>query len=103
MNGSIRDALRWSGVMLLKQNTLKIRRTMDPTISNRAESAVSPSGVARRPDGRLELWVCTRCGYTYDGNAGEPLARTAPGTPFEALPASWRCPHCTAEKEYFFH
>jgi len=59
--------------------------------------------VARRPDGRLDLWVCTRCGYTYDGNAGESVSQTAAGTPFEALPDSWRCPHCNAEKEYFFH
>ena len=59
--------------------------------------------VARLPGGRLDLWVCTRCGYTYDGNAGEPISHTAPGTPFEVLPDDWRCPHCTAEKDYFFH
>lgn len=71
--------------------------------NERVISAALPDAIARRPDGRLDLWVCTRCGYTYDGNAGEPTSHTAPGTPFEALPDDWRCPHCTAEKEYFFH
>ena len=64
---------------------------------------VSPRSPARRPDGRLELWVCSRCGYVYDGNSGEALTRSPPDTPFERLPESWRCPHCTAEKDYFFH
>lgn len=59
--------------------------------------------VARRADGRLDLWVCSRCGYVYDGTKGEPLSRTPPDTPFETLPAGWRCPHCTSEREYFFH
>ena len=35
-----------------------------------------PKNVARRPDGRLDLWVCSRCGYVYDGTKGEPLSRT---------------------------
>ena len=63
----------------------------------------APRSPARRPDGRLDLWVCTRCGYTYDGERGDALTHTPPKTPFEALPESWRCPHCTAEKDYFFH
>lgn len=63
----------------------------------------APRSVARRPDGRLDLWVCTRCGYTYDGERGEVLTHTPSKTPFEALPEAWRCPHCTAEKDYFFH
>lgn len=57
---------------------------------------------ARRKDGTLDLWICSRCGYVYDGNAGEPLTRTPPGTPFETLPADWVCPHCGAEKHYFY-
>ena len=76
-----------------------ICRTMSSVQNERKPSAE----VARRADGRLDLWVCTRCGYTYDGNAGEPVSQTAPGMPFEALPDDWHCPHCTAEKEYFFH
>ena len=58
--------------------------------------------VARRKNGKLELWVCSRCGYVYDGNAGEAQTSIPPGTPFEALPGDWHCPHCAAEKHYFF-
>lgn len=66
-------------------------------------TATAKPPFARRKDGRLELWVCTRCGYVYDGNAGEKLTHTPAGTAFEALPASWLCPHCAAEKRYFFY
>lgn len=74
-----------------------------PMSNEEKQSTPFPQAVARRPDGRLDLWVCTRCGYTYDGSVGEPISRILPNTPFEALPDAWRCPHCTAEKSYFFH
>lgn len=67
------------------------------------QEPAADAAIARRPDGRLELWVCTRCGYVYDGEIGEPIAGTPPGTAFENLPESWRCPHCDAEQAYFFH
>lgn len=75
---------------------------MESADSEREKSPAS-SSVAHRPNGKLDLWVCTRCGYTYDGEAGEPVTQTPPETPFESLPDAWRCPHCTAEKNYFFH
>lgn len=72
-------------------------------MSCRPERTDSPSPpFARRKNGKLELWVCSRCGYVYDGDAGEPHTHTPPGTPFETLPADWICPHCGAEKRYFF-
>ena len=46
-----------------------ICRTMSSVQTERKPS----TEVARRSDGRLDLWVCTRCGYTYDGELGEPL------------------------------
>jgi len=36
-------------------------------------------------------WVCTVCGYVYDGSEG----------PFEELPDSWCCPLCGASKAQF--
>ena len=35
-------------------------------------------------------WVCTVCGYVYDGE-----------TPFEELPEDWKCPRCGVGKEMF--
>lgn len=49
----------------------------------------------------MEKWVCTYCGYVYDPTDGDPKNNVAPGTPFEALPADWRCPVCGADKEDF--
>ena len=42
-----------------------------------------------KSDGRTR-WVCTVCGYEYDGE-----------TPFEELPDDWVCPMCGVGKEYF--
>jgi rubredoxin len=37
-----------------------------------------------------EVWVCTVCGYVYDGDV-----------PFEQLPEDWVCPVCGEGKEVF--
>ena len=61
-----------------------------------------PANVARRADGRLELWVCNECGYVYDPGEGDEWLELPPGIPFEALPADWICPECGAAKDVFF-
>lgn len=38
-------------------------------------------------------WICGVCGYVYDESKG--------GTPFAALPDSWVCPLCGADKSMF--
>ena len=38
-------------------------------------------------------YICSICGYVYD--------EAAEGTPFEALPADWKCPLCKAPKTEF--
>ena len=35
-------------------------------------------------------WVCTVCGYVYDGDI-----------PFEDLPEDWFCPICGVGKDFF--
>jgi rubredoxin len=37
-----------------------------------------------------ERWICTLCGYIYDGEI-----------PFRELPDDWRCPLCGVGKELF--
>jgi rubredoxin len=39
-------------------------------------------------------WVCLECHYIYDPEKGDPKAGIHPGTPFEDLPDTWRCPEC---------
>jgi len=46
-------------------------------------------------------WVCVSCGYIYDPAVGDPGAGIPPGTPFEQLPSSWRCPICYVAKDQF--
>jgi rubredoxin len=43
-----------------------------------------------------ERYRCTICGYIYDPEKGEPREGVPPGTPFERLPFTFRCPECHA-------
>lgn len=49
-------------------------------------------------DDRFE---CRACGYTYDPNQGDPKHKIIAGTPFTALPVTWKCPTCGAKKGAF--
>ncbi|MGI5876537.1 MAG: rubredoxin [Dethiobacteria bacterium] len=46
-------------------------------------------------------YICEICDYIYDPFLGEPRRNIPPGTSFEKLPRSWRCPICEAEKFEF--
>lgn len=46
-------------------------------------------------------WGCTVCSYAYDPARGDPEHGAPPGTRFEDLPDSWRCPWCGAKKDKF--
>jgi len=46
-------------------------------------------------------WACTTCSYAYDPQRGDPAHGIPAGTPFEQVPAAWRCPWCGALKETF--
>jgi len=50
---------------------------------------------------KMEKYVCTVCGYTYDPKKGDPDNGIKPGTKFEDLPDDWVCPVCGAAKEAF--
>jgi rubredoxin len=41
------------------------------------------------------------CGYLYDPEKGDPDKDIAPGTDFNNIPDSWRCPLCGAPKSEF--
>ncbi len=58
-----------------------------------------PSTTATTTDD--DRFECRACGYTYDPNKGDPKNKIIAGTPFSALPATWKCPVCTAKKSAF--
>lgn len=49
----------------------------------------------------MDTYRCSICDYLYDPEAGDPGNGIDPGTPFDALPDTWICPICGAEKSLF--
>jgi rubredoxin len=49
----------------------------------------------------MRRYKCKVCNYIYDPEAGEPRTKTSPGTAFEDIPESWRCPKCGVPKFKF--
>ena len=49
----------------------------------------------------MKKYKCTICKYEYDPAQGDPTQGIAPGTPFEQLPADWKCPRCKKDKSFF--
>lgn len=45
---------------------------------------------------------CGICWHVYDPAEGDASWQVPPGTPFEALPGHWSCPHCGGEKSRYF-
>jgi len=50
-----------------------------------------------------EMWRCqtTNCGYVYDPDRGDRKGKIPPGTSFDELPETWKCPVCGATKRCF--
>lgn len=48
----------------------------------------------------LDRYECRACGYIYEPSKGDGKQVT-PGTPFEELPSSWRCPVCGVKTTQF--
>ncbi|MDD2232097.1 MAG: rubredoxin [Sphaerochaetaceae bacterium] len=47
------------------------------------------------------MYICKTCGFAYDEQEGLPELGISPGTEWEELPDSWRCPFCGASKKDF--
>ena len=57
-------------------------------------------GDAQRIDAGTRM-ECGVCWWVYDPRSGDAEWQIAPGTPFAALPAHWRCPRCDAAPGQF--
>lgn len=49
----------------------------------------------------MKSYMCVICGHVYEEENGDPASGIAPGTKWEDVPLSWRCPDCGAGKEDF--
>jgi rubredoxin len=49
----------------------------------------------------MKSYLCVICGHVYEEENGDPASGIAPGTKWEDVPLSWRCPDCGAGKEDF--
>lgn len=47
------------------------------------------------------IWRCDPCRWYYYPEKGDPTQNIPPGTPFEDLPSTWRCPICREPKSMF--
>jgi len=52
-------------------------------------------------NGAQRRFICRGCYFIYEESTGLPQQCITPGTPFAAIPASWRCPDCGTEKTTF--
>jgi len=51
---------------------------------------------------KMKKYKCSICGNVYDPEVGDPKGGIPPGTPFEELPDSWRCPRCGNPKNVYY-
>ena len=49
----------------------------------------------------MKAYMCLICGFVYNEEEGQPESGIAPGTRWDDVPLSWRCPDCGAGKEDF--
>lgn len=76
---------------------------LDPAQSSSAPAAgempdavaapeADPAAIAPPPP--PDRHECRACGYVYEPTRGDGRSQSTVGTPFEALPPTWRCPVC---------
>ncbi|MFZ3358619.1 MAG: aminotransferase class I/II-fold pyridoxal phosphate-dependent enzyme [Xanthobacteraceae bacterium] len=66
-----------------------------------AAAAPVVQSIAARIDGSQRRFICRGCYFVYEEAAGLPQQAILPGTPFAAIPETWRCPDCGTEKTTF--
>ena len=49
----------------------------------------------------MKSYMCVICGFVYEEEKGDPTSGIPPGTRWDDVPLSWRCPDCGAGKEDF--
>lgn len=66
------------------------------------QSVINPGGSAGKILPHImKTYMCLICGYVYDEEEGDFESGIPPGTRWDDIPLSWRCPDCGAGKEDF--
>lgn len=47
----------------------------------------------------MKKYKCKICGHIYDPEIGDPDSDIAPGTSFDNIPDTWKCPICGVTKK----
>jgi len=101
--GSLRAAFghKELGIYLVAREGGKVSvgdAVVTPTAPGANPAARLPAGI-RHPE--RQMFMCGGCYFIYEPSAGAPDQLVAPGTPFAAIPANWRCPDCGTDKSTF--
>jgi rubredoxin len=51
--------------------------------------------------GDMKVYMCVICGFLYEEEKGLPEQGIPPGTRWEDIPETWKCPDCGAGKDEF--
>jgi GntR family transcriptional regulator / MocR family aminotransferase len=101
--GSLRAAFghKELGIYLIAREggTVSVGDPVVTPMSTGSSHVARPLNGVRRPG--LQQFICGGCYFIYEPSAGIPDQSIAPGTPFAAIPANWRCPDCGTEKSTF--
>lgn len=71
------------------------------TSKNAPTFADTKSVETKKEEASMKKYKCAICGYVYDPAKGDPDSGIKPGTPFENIPADWKCPVCGVTKDNF--
>ena len=63
--------------------------------------AAGPFSLQHRSEDAMKAWMCVICGFVYEQAKGHVESGIEPGTAWDDVPLTWRCPDCGASKEEF--
>jgi len=49
----------------------------------------------------MKVYMCVICGFLYEEEKGLPEQGIKPGTRWQDIPETWKCPDCGAGKDEF--
>lgn len=72
-----------------------------PTYIDQEELAKESTPPTENTTNESKEHICVICGFKFDPVEGDPTVGIPPGTSFEDLPEDYKCPICSAGKDFF--